>query len=192
MLPHILKDCCDKYSAKLIQFSTDCVFNGEKGDYSESDLTDAKDLYGRTKILGEINTKNHLTIRTSIIGHELFSKVSLVEWFLNSTDKVQGYKNAIFSGFPCVYWSEILCDYILKNKTLGGVMHIASDPINKFELLSKIAEIYKKNIEIEEDVNYFSNKSLNSDRFNNLVGFKPPGWDELILKMNKDYRKHYS
>lgn len=192
LLPHILRDYCDKYSAKLIQFSTDCVFSGKKGNYSETDPTDATDLYGRTKILGEVNSKNHLTIRTSIIGHELFSKVSLVEWFLDEKQKVKGFKNAIFSGFPCAYWSEILNEYVFTNQTLGGVIHIASEPIDKFELLSKIAKVYRKEIQIEEYENYFSNKSLNSDLFNKLVGFKPPKWDELIIKMNKDYRKNFS
>lgn len=189
--PHVLKENCDASSVKLIHFSTDCVFNGKKGNYSELDLADAHDLYGRSKYLGEVKSKNHLTIRTSIIGHELSSNMSLVNWFLNEKEKVRGYKNAVFSGFPCVYISEILSTYIFNNRDLGGVMHIAANPINKYDLLSKIAKVYKKNIEIEEYEDYKSDKSLNSSKFNKMVKFSPPEWDKLILLMNEEYRNNF-
>ncbi len=191
LLPHIIQDICDDNSSKLIHFSTDCVFNGENGNYVEDDLSDAFDLYGKSKYLGEILSNTHLTIRTSIIGHELNNNVSLVDWFLSQDKKVTGYKNAIFSGFPCVYLAEILSEYIFDNKSLNGLMHIAAKPICKYDLLKKIANVYKKGTRIEQYDNYYSNKSLNSSKFNTLVGFRPPEWDYLINLMHEDYCKYY-
>jgi len=191
LLPHIIQDICEDNSSKLIHFSTDCVFNGEKGNYEEVDLSDAFDLYGKSKYLGEILSTNHLTIRTSIIGHELNNDVSLIDWFLSQDKTVKGYKNAIFSGFPCVYLAEILNEYIFDNKSLNGLMHIAAKPISKYDLLKKIAKVYKKKIKIEQYDNYYSNKSLNSSKFDSLVGFRPPEWDYLINLMYEDYCKYY-
>ena len=189
--PHVLKENCDASSVKLVHFSTDCVFSGEKGNYSEVDFSDAYDLYGKSKYLGEILSTNHLTIRTSIIGHELISNLSLVDWFLNEKGSVKGYTNAIFTGFPCVYISEILNNYIFTNNKLGGLVHLAAKPINKYDLLSNIAKIYKKDIEVKKYEDYYSNKSLNSTKFNTLTGFNPPEWSLLIPLMHEEYCKNY-
>ena len=191
LLPHLIQDICDGTGCKLIHFSTDCVFNGEKGNYEEAEPSDAYDLYGRSKFLGEILSDTHLTIRTSIIGHELNNNVSLVDWFLSHDDTVKGYENAIFSGFPCVFFAEILSKYIFCNENTNGLMHIAAKPISKFDLLKKIANVYKKKTRIEQYDDYYSNKSLNSSKFNALVGFHPPEWDYLINLMYKDYCKYY-
>ncbi len=190
-LPHEIKKLCDLNSSKLIHFSTDCVFNGKKGNYSEEDRPDATDLYGKTKLLGEIKSKSHITIRTSIIGHELSSKVSLVDWFLNEKEGVKGFKNAIFNGFPSVYIGEILNNYIFKNKNLSGILHVASYPISKYDLLLKISKQYKKEIKIEEYKDFVSNKSLNSKKFNKLTNFSSPDWDYLIFLMFKEYCQNF-
>lgn len=190
LLPHMLKKNCDSAGSKLIHFSTDCVFNGSRGNYSETDPSDASDLYGKTKYLGEILTGSHLTIRTSIIGHELSGNISLVDWFLNEERSVKGYKNVIFSGFPCIYVAKILNNFIFR-KDICGLLHVAAQPISKYDLLSKIAQVYKKDIEIEEYEDYKSDKSLNSYKFNSLTGFFPPNWDELISLMHEEYCKNY-
>ena len=189
VFPHELAHQCTKNLTKLIHFSTDCVFNGFKGNYKEDDIPDANDIYGRSKLLGEIDYQKHLTIRTSIIGHEIKTNLNLVDWFLSERDSVNGYTNAIFSGFPCCYISEILIDHIFSNKEIKGVLHISSEPISKFDLLSKIAHVYDKKIEILEDSDYKTDKTLNSNKFKLLSGFETPKWDDLINKMFEEYCK---
>ncbi len=148
IFPHRLAEITKKYDARLISFSTDCVFSGKKGNYKEEDLADAVDLYGRSKNLGEVMANNCLTLRTSIIGRELFSAKSLVEWFLSNRGKqVKGYVNAIFSGFPTIVISEIIADLIVKHKNLQGLYHLSSEPINKFDLLNLLKREYKIYIE---------------------------------------------
>ena len=151
IFPHQLGQIAEKYNARLICISTDCVFNGKKGNYTEEDISDAEDLYGKSKNLGEVVDENCLTIRTSIIGRELQTEHSLVEWFLsNDGKKVKGFTNAIYSGFPTVYLAEILENLIVNFKNLTGLYHISSEPINKFELLQLIKKAYKVDIEIEQ------------------------------------------
>ena len=153
MLGHALYNFLSKES-NLRVFGTirneDCVFSGEKGNYAESDPADCKTVYGISKYLGEIsNQKNVLTIRTSIIGHELRGGHSLVNWFLNQKDVATGYANAIYSGLPTIELAHIIRDLIISNKTLWGLYHIASSPISKFDLLALIAQIYGKKIKLK-------------------------------------------
>ncbi|EJL7016531.1 SDR family oxidoreductase, partial [Vibrio cholerae] len=108
LLPHKIAQVCDGISAKLIHFSTDCVFSGKTGKYIESDIPDATDIYGKSKCLGEVNYGKHLTLRTSIIGHELNTSVSLIDWFLTQNNKVNGFSKAVFSGLPTCYIANIL------------------------------------------------------------------------------------
>ncbi|HEX6124948.1 MAG TPA: SDR family oxidoreductase, partial [Pyrinomonadaceae bacterium] len=150
VLPHQLADIAQKFDARLIQISTDCVFEGTRGNYTEDDRPDATDLYGRSKNLGEVTGKNCLTLRTSIIGRELTTSHGLVEWFLSNRGKtVKGYANAIFSGFPTVVLADIISNLITNYRELSGLYHVSSDPINKFDLLSLLKTSYKVNIEVE-------------------------------------------
>jgi dTDP-4-dehydrorhamnose reductase len=190
-LPHQISKACDLVETKLIHFSTDCVFTGSKGNYSELDIPDASDIYGKSKFLGEVSYNNHLTIRTSIIGHELLTNVNLIDWFLSQEETINGYSKAIFSGLPCYYIAEILTKYIFNNK-VKGLFHLSTQPISKFDLLKKISQIYGKEIPIRKDVDYLSDKSLDSSKFSKLTGYKPLGWDELINNMYKDYCKFYN
>jgi dTDP-4-dehydrorhamnose reductase len=187
LFPHKLALLCRDYGARLIHFSTDCVFSGQKGNYSEEDSSDAKDLYGRTKYLGELNYPHCITLRTSIIGHELSRKVSLVEWFLSQEGKVKGYTNAIYSGFPTIEMSRIVYEYVIPNKDLHGLYHVSSSPISKYDLLKFISETYEKTIDIEPYSNFFCDRSLNSTRFRNDTGYAPPSWQELVEKMHQHY-----
>lgn len=191
LLPHQIANACDKYSAKLIHFSTDCVFTGNKGAYIEDDLPDAVDLYGRSKCLGEVTYGGHLTLRTSIIGHELESSVSLVDWFLSQEGGVKGFSKAVFSGLPTCYIAHLLKSKILKLTDLSGLYHLSVEPIDKYSLLTIISEKYTKNICISEDADLVIDRSLLSESLTKQVGFNHPSWPGLIDDMHKDYMKRY-
>lgn len=139
LLPHRLAELCKAIDARLIHISTDCVFSGDKGHYIESDFPDASDLYGRSKLLGEVDGSHSITLRTSLIGHELYGQHSLVNWFLSQKESVKGYTNAVLSGLPAIELSKVVKELILPNEHLRGLYHIASQAINKFELLNLIA-----------------------------------------------------
>jgi dTDP-4-dehydrorhamnose reductase len=183
IFPHLLSKMCLLSGARLIHFSTDCVFSGSKGMYIESDIPDARDLYGLSKHLGEISDSNSITIRTSIIGHELNTNKSLIEWFLSQNDQVKGYTKAVFSGLPTIEIANIIEDYILPNTNLNGIYHVSSDPISKYELLNTVANIYNKKIEIIADQTLSVDRSLDSTLFRNATGFKPKPWSELLVSM---------
>ncbi len=191
LLPHQLADLCDKYQARYIHFSTDCVFDGKDGLYRESDLPNATDLYGKSKCLGEVNYGRHLTLRTSIIGHELSSAVSLIDWFLKSTSEVNGYSNAIFSGLPTCYIAKLLAEKILGDHNLTGLYHLSVEPINKFDLISLVSEIYGKSVKINKSEQLVIDRSLDSTRLRESINFNPPKWRELIEFMHCDYVKRY-
>jgi dTDP-4-dehydrorhamnose reductase len=187
LLPHRLAHFCEATGARLIHFSTDCVFSGVRGRYVESDVPDAADMYGRSKLLGEVDYPNALTLRTSLIGHELNSSRSLVDWFLSQGGSVKGYQRAIFSGLPTVEIARVIHEYVLPNPALRGVYHLSVDPISKFDLLSLVAKVYKKNIEIIPDDSVVIDRSLDSTRFRETTGFKPKPWPQLIQEMH-DFR----
>ena len=180
LFPHLLSNLCKKNHTKLIHFSTDCVFSGSEGMYSESHIPDGHDLYAKTKILGEINDSNAITLRSSLIGHELKNKLSLLEWFLSQEDIIYGYKNVIFSGLPCVEMARVVHDFVIPNSGLSGIFHVSSKPISKFELLNLISKIYKKNIHIKSDEQKQINLSLDSSHFRNSTGYTAPEWLDLI------------
>ncbi|WP_282111040.1 dTDP-4-dehydrorhamnose reductase family protein [Shewanella algicola] len=191
LLPHELANLCDRFNARLIHFSTDCVFTGSKGLYTEDDLPDARDLYGKSKCLGEVSYGNHLTLRTSIIGHELNSSVSLVDWFLSQQGSIQGFSKAVFSGLPTCYIAKLLAETILPNPELSGLYHLSVDPIDKFTLLNLVAKVYEKEIEINESAELVIDRSLDSTRFRAAAHFQPPVWADLIQYMHKDFVKRY-
>jgi len=184
MLPHRLSKLCALSNSRLIHISTDCVFNGKKGSYIEEDTSDAEDLYGKSKYIGEVVNQPHVvTLRTSIIGHELNSKASLVDWFLSQEVSVKGYKKAIFSGLTTVELAGVIKDYVLPKPNISGLYHVSVDAIDKHSLLSLIAIIYGKEIEIEEDVSICIDRSLDSSKFRQITGYQPQSWPKLIQKM---------
>ena len=191
LLPHQLARICTRLEAKLIHFSTDCIFSGRKGGYLENDIPDAIDLYGKSKSLGEVDYAPHLTLRTSIIGHELSSSVSLIDWFLSQENKTQGFSKAIFSGLPTCVIAKLLAEHILPRPEITGLYHLSVDPIDKFSLLKLVSTIYNKDIEIEESTELTIDRSLNSDRLRQLISFKVPIWEALITDMNVEYKKRY-
>lgn len=190
VLPHKLVLLCKDSGARLIQISTDSLFGDDKSMYKENDKLRVSDLYSMTKVLGEVNNSNCITIRTSIIGHELVSKSSFVEWFLAQDKKVRGFSKVIYAGFPTIELAEIIGDYILPNEKLAGIYHLSSNPISKYTLLQLIARLYEKKVEIEENNTIETNRLLDSSLFRSVTGYEPPSWEVLVNKMNLDYIKH--
>ena len=165
--------------------STDCVFAGDKGGYRESDPSDAKDLYGRSKYLGEVSYPHTITLRTSIIGHELQSANGLIEWFLSQQEKCSGYTRAVFSGVPTVVLAKIIRDVVIPRPELHGVYHVAGHPISKYDLLKLVAQVYGKSIDIVPDDQVVIDRTLNSERFQKATGYSVPEWGKMIELMYK-------
>jgi dTDP-4-dehydrorhamnose reductase len=187
LFPHRVAAACQATGARLIQISTDCVFSGRKGGYTEADTPDAEDLYGRSKLLGEVSGPRCLTLRTSIIGRELSRESGLLEWFMaKQRGRVRGYTNAIFSGFTTQALGEILAWVIGDQQTLAGLYHVASEPISKYSLLTKISKAFGLEVEIEPYAEYRCDRSLDASRFRTATGWQPPSWDAMIEGLAAD------
>jgi dTDP-4-dehydrorhamnose reductase len=187
LFPHQLAKICHQKDIRMIHISTDCVFSGHKGNYTETDLSDAEDLYGKTKFLGEVNYPNCLTIRTSIIGRELGTSHGLIEWFLNQEEKtVPGYKNAIFSGLTTNAIAGIMNEIISEYPNLHGVVQVASRPISKYDLLTLVKNVYGLHIDIRPDKTVINNRSLNAAKFRKETKIKIPSWPTMISQMYND------
>lgn len=187
IFPQKLAAAAKKLNFKLIAISTDCVFDGKKGNYIEEDVSDAVDLYGKSKNLGEVFEENCLTLRTSIIGREIETSHSLIEWFIsNKGGRVKGFKNAVYTGFPTVILSEIIADLIKNFPDLQGLYHLSSKPINKFDLLKLVNEAYDLGIEIEPDEEFVIDRSLDSTKLRKKINFQPKTWEEMIRIMAED------
>jgi len=190
-LPKKINFWCKGNKKKQIHFSTDCVFSGDKGNYNDLDLPDAKDDYGKSKGEGEINSNSTLTIRSSMIGREIYNKTELLEWVIsNKNKKIKGFDNAIYSGVTTLWMSNTVNEIIKNYPDLYGIYNISSPPISKYDLISKINTYFNLNIEIERDSSYYSNKSLNSNKFFSETNFKKPNWDELLYDLYLDSEKN--
>lgn len=190
-LPHRLARLCSESGKRLIQISTDCVFSGARGGYVESDPSDAQDLYGKSKFLGETDDRetSAITLRTSIIGRELADPgPGLLEWFLSQSTagRVQGYTNAIFSGFTTLELAKIVGRLINEFPALHGLYQVASNPISKYDLLVLISRIYNLPMKIEGNTDFHCNRSLKADRFHQATGYSPPDWQTMITEMQAD------
>lgn len=184
LFPHRLAQACRLIDARLIHFSTDCVFTGRKGHYCETDEPDADTLYGRTKLLGEVVEPHCLTLRTSMIGPELSRKSGLLEWFLAQREKtVKGFDKAIFSGFPTCEIARIVELLLVHVPNIHGVYHVAGPPISKYELLTLIRDRLRLPITIERDVTFECDRSLDAGRVRKDTGYCSPSWDAMINDM---------
>jgi len=185
LFPHQLAALCGSAGARMVHISTDCVFSGRRGGYTEDDQSDAEDLYGRSKFLGEVDGLAHvLTLRTSGIGHENGTRLGLVEWFLGETGRVKGFRKAIYTGFPWVEVARVIRDVVIPAPHLHGLYHVSSEPITKFDLLHLIATVYNKSIEIVPDDEVRIDRSLDSSHFRKATGYAPPPWPELVQLMH--------
>jgi dTDP-4-dehydrorhamnose reductase len=187
LFPHYLANLCSATGARLIHISTDCIFSGQKGMYREDDVSDAEDLYGRTKFLGEVSGPGCLTLRSSIIGRELETNSGLVEWFLSQDgEMVRGYTRAIYSGFTTMEFSRIISGIIENESGLSGVLQVSSHPIAKYDLLCLLKEAFHLSIDIKPYDQPVIDRSLDSTRFRQITGYKPPSWPEMIAEMASD------
>jgi len=185
LLPHRLARLCELAQARLVHISTDCVFTGIQGNYRESDIPDAEDLYGRSKLLGEVSDRHAVTLRTSIIGHELGRDHGLIGWFLSQQGRVKGYTEAIFSGLPTCVLARAVRDHVIPNIDLHGLYHVAAEPISKHDLLQIVNRIYGKALQIEPDDRVKINRSLDASRFMQATGYVAPAWSDLIAQMHE-------
>lgn len=183
LLPHRLNQLCGVAGARLVHVSTDCVFTGRKGGYTEDDVTDALDLYGVSKRLGEVGGPHAVTLRTSIIGRELRSRHALVDWFLHAPQTVSGYRRAVFSGLTTVELAKVIRDIVIPRPELSGVQHVSVEPINKYDLLTLLNETYDTGRIINPDDTLVIDRSLNSDRFRAATGYRPPAWPDMLAEM---------
>ena len=185
LLPHRLSRLCSLVGARLVHISTDCVFAGTRGGYREDDHPDASDLYGRSKLLGEVvNAPHAVTLRTSIIGHELASAHGLVGWFLAQQGSVRGYRRAVFSGLPTVELARVIRDHVVPRVDLTGLYHVSAAPIDKYSLLQLVADRYGHQIEIQPDERVVIDRSLDSTRFRIATGYVAPEWPDLVARMH--------
>ncbi len=184
LLPHRLSLLCGEIGARLIHLSTDCVFSGRKGMYTEDDWEDARDLYGRSKLLGEVREAHTVTLRTSIIGLELARKRSLIEWFLAQRGQVKGFTRAIYSGFTTLEMARIIERILLQHRDLSGLWHVASEPISKYDLLHQLAvRLGRQDIELLPDDDFACDRSLDASGFKARVGYQPPSWDAMLAEL---------
>lgn len=181
LLPHRLSLLCGEAGARLVHVSTDCVFSGDKGMYTEDDAENATDLYGRSKLLGEVRDAHAVTLRTSIIGLELSRKKSLIEWFLAQQGEIRGFRKAIYSGFTTAEMARIIEFVLLEKPELTGLWHVASNPINKYDLLNTFAQkLGRDDMTIVADDSFVCDRSLDGSRFEREAGYTPPTWDAML------------
>ena len=187
LLPHRLASVCEAWRGRLIHFSTDCVFSGQQGNYSEEDFSDAHDLYGRTKFLGEVVCGRALTLRTSIIGRELSHRESLLEWFLQQNDmRISGFTRAMFSGVTTNYIAQVIERLIDGHPKLAGLYQVTSPTISKFDLLCLLRDAFQLDVEIDPDSNFFCDRSMKGDKFAQATGLVCPSWPELVAELSDD------
>ena len=191
LFPHKVAEVCEKNNARFIEIATDCVFDGklkEGEKYTEETPSNCTDLYGKTKFLGEvIDMKNSLTIRTSIIGHELKGNYSLIDWFLSQNNEVSGYTRAFYSGMPTCSLAKVILNIVENYKELSGLWQITSNPITKYDLLQLVNRIYNKNIKINKNTEHYCNHIMSYEKIQKAIGYQPFGWEDMIKDLHNDY-----
>lgn len=191
LFPHQLANFCQKQRTRLIHISTDCVFSGKLGYYLESNLPDNGEVYGRTKLLGEVTGAGCLTLRTSIIGLELSRKKSLIEWYLKQKDTIQGFRNAVYSGLTTIEMARIIEMILLNFPGASGLYHLSSKPINKYELLFSLNNLLEKPIRITENIDFKCDRSLSSQRFRTDFDYTPPEWHFMLAELATQIKNRY-
>ena len=190
LFPHLVARLCEARGARLVHLSTDCVFSGGKGNYVESDHPDPVDVYGFSKLLGEVVRPTALTLRTSMIGTELARKTGLVEWFLSQRGKmIKGYRKAIFSGLTTAELARVIECLVTSHPEAAGLYHLSAAPISKLDLLSRLNERLNLDIRIEPDEAVAIDRSLDSTRFRNEFNYAPPSWDEMLNELASEIRE---
>jgi dTDP-4-dehydrorhamnose reductase len=188
LLPHRLSLLCEATGARLIHISTDCVFSGTRGQYREDDTPDPVDIYGHSKLLGEVTLSGVITLRTSIIGRSLYHNASLIDWFLGQSGRIKGYRNAIFSGFTTQELARVIAMLLDRHPGASGLYHLSSSAISKYELLVRLRDKLGLPVEIAPDDTVRIDRSLDSARFRAEFGYTPPSWDKMLDELAADIR----
>jgi dTDP-4-dehydrorhamnose reductase len=187
LLPHQLAKLAATWQGRLIHFSTDCVFSGARGSYTEQDESDARDLYGRSKFLGETAGPNALTLRTSMIGRELTGHRSLLDWLRAQRGRaIQGYRRVIYSGVTTNHLADLVADIIRNHSDLNGLYQVVSRPISKYDLLCLLRDAYWLNVEITPDDAEQSDRSMSGEKLYRAIGYRAPPWPELLHQLVTD------
>ncbi len=187
LFPHQVAEVCGERDVRLIHFSTDCVFSGKHGPSREEDTPDAYDLYGRSKLLGEVDRPHALTIRTSIIGRELARQTGLLEWMISQRGRrIKGYANALYTGFTTGALADLVIRVIRDFADLSGVWHVSSEAISKYDLLGIVNRVYQLGVEIDRDEDFHCDRRLDSSRFRAATGFAPAAWERMIADMHAE------
>jgi dTDP-4-dehydrorhamnose reductase len=189
LFPHELAALCRVAGSRLIHVSTDCVFSGQKGNYREDETPDPIDLYGRTKLLGEVGMTGAITLRTSIIGLELGRKESLVEWFLSRSGTVKGWTKALYSGVTTFELARVVVRLLEDFPDLQGVWHVSAEPIDKYDLLCRLRDAARVDVQIEPDAGMVIDRTLDSARFRLETGWTPPDWSTMVAELAEAVRK---
>lgn len=191
LFPHRLALACERRGVRLIHMSTDCVFSGRKGGYGESDVPDPVDLYGRTKLLGELSEPQCVTLRTSIIGRELSRKMSLIEWYLSQKGAIRGFDRAIYSGFTTSEMARVIEHVLCRHADLSGLWHVASTPISKFDLLSRLNNLLGRDhdVAVERDTSFVCDRSLDGGAFAQRTGYRAPSWDAMLGELRQQIQQ---
>ena len=190
LFPHRLAEVCAAAKARMIHLSTDCVFSGSKGGYVETDVPDAADLYGRSKLLGEVIEPHCLTLRTSMIGLELGRHGSLVEWFLAQRGRIKGYRRAIYSGLTTEEMARAIEHFLVRQPELGGLWHLSSSPIDKYDLLTRLSKrLERSDLEIVADDEVVCDRSLDSRALQRKTTYRVPSWDSMLDELAKSIRQ---
>ncbi len=189
LFPHLLADLCEQSGARLIHFSTDCVFSGARGSYTEDDTPDPVDLYGRSKLLGEVDRDGALTLRTSIIGWEVMGNASLLEWFAAQRNRtISGYRRVIYSGLSTAALADLIAYILDEQPRLRGLYHVASWPLSKYELLTRLRDALGwTDVHVQPDDDECCDRSLSAARFMAATGWQPPAWDGMIAGLAAEW-----
>ena len=188
-LPRHLAGVAASTGARLIHFSTDCVFSGRKpgGRYTESDTPDPDDLYGRSKLAGEVTAPPSLTLRLSFIGRELRHHVSLLDWLLAQRGgEVRGYTRVWWSGLTASHVAGVVGEVIAHHPALTGLYHVAGERLTKYDLLCRLREGLGLDVRIEPDDGPALDRSLDGSRFEAATGYEFPGWASLVACLAAD------
>ena len=189
--PHVLADACAQNGARMVHVSTDCVFSGSRGMYTEDDVPDAFDLYGRSKLVGEVTDReNAVTIRTSIIGWQATGSNGLMAWFASHrNERLRGFTKAVFSGLTTRVLTQVIRDVIMPNPTLSGLWHVSAEPIDKYTLLTSAAEHLGWGVSITPSEELVIDRSLDSTRFRERTKWTPQSWDEMLAGLAAEFQE---
>lgn len=192
LFPHQLAKICERYNSRMIHFSTDCVFSGDKGPYNEDDKSDVNDIYGMTKFMGEVHQAHVLTIRTSIIGREFTKPTGLIEWFLSQRGgQVKGFKNALYTGLTTNAMADVVEMIMTRHPYLHGVYQVASEAISKFDLLQIVDRVGHTGTKIDADTEFFCDRRLSPSKFHKATNWQAESWESMIITMFAEDELYY-